>query len=176
MRTGSKLVLYVFLFFCILLILRLTGLLSITMGEIVGYGFIFWGAGIVYQFLGKNNNQVLFAGVFLFLTGIFLFVIYNFEFFFTGKIIFPAILFMCSAGFFILFLNNFKQNTFLFASLVMLISGSIITAGIGNLQWHIFIYTIKELIISIIPVFIVFIIIIIILNFKKPDIDDKNVS
>lgn len=174
MKISRNLILYVFFFFCILLILRLTGIISISMGEIIGYGFLFWGAGIVYQFWGSDYNTLIFSGTVLFLSGIFLYVINNFEFFITGKIIFPAILFICSAGFFMLYLNRLQQKTFLFASLVMLISGSIITAGIGNLQWNIFMISFKGLLIGVVPVFVVFLIIIILLNKKqKPINDDK---
>jgi hypothetical protein len=108
------------------------GIIDIGNTELLGYVLIFYGIGQTYLSIGKNRNGYLFAGTFLFLTGIFLFIVNNFEFNSTKELIFPSLLFITGICFLILFIDNSTKKNFLILSVTLIFTGLMVTIFVGT--------------------------------------------
>lgn len=111
------------IFLGIILLLKYFSLVSADYSEI--YGFIFCGYGIiaVYKLSGSGNKGGLFTAGVLFILGVSLIVVENYEILSPAKLFLPTILFSAGTGFALLFLDNYRERVFLITSIIMLASG-----------------------------------------------------
>jgi len=123
---------YIVIFFLLAVILKLFGIISYNIGEIIGYVFIFYGLTLVYITMGMNKKLILFAGSSLFLAGIFLFTVNNFQLRDSSNLIFSAVILIPGISFLILFMDDFPRKSFLYLSAAFIIAGLLIAFISGS--------------------------------------------
>ena len=137
MVKNQSIIVYLLTFLILSVSLRLMGVIEIGNTELLGYVLIFYGISQTYLSLGKNRKGYLFTGTFLFLTGIFLFIISNFEFGNTRELIFPSLLFITGICCLMLFIDNGKKN-YLIISVTLILTGLIVTLFVGSPSFSVF--------------------------------------
>lgn len=135
MSNTQPILIYLLIFLALSIVLKLFGIIDVTGSELLGYAFIFYGITMVYSSFGENQQVVLFFGSSLFLTGLLLFLISNFEFTNDLDIIFPSILLIVGINFLMLFLDNPLRKYFLAVSLTSIISALAVTVLLGSITF-----------------------------------------
>ena len=105
------------------LLLKYTGLVTAGYGEIYGYVFAAYGIFAVYILSGSGNKGGLFTAGVLFISGVSLIVLENYEILSPIKLLLPTILFSTGSGFALLFIDNLRERVFLLISLILLSAG-----------------------------------------------------
>ena len=114
----------------LLILLKITGIINIHNIELLGYVFIFFGLSYVFNALGNNRKGVLFTSTVIFLIGMILFVISNFEIQQLSKLIIPASLIIIGTGLLITYIDGDQ------VIIVFVLSLLFITAGIILIITH----------------------------------------
>jgi hypothetical protein len=135
LSNNQPILIYLLIFLALSIILKLFGVIDVSNIELLGYAFIFYGITIVYTSFGKNHPIALFFGSSLFLTGLLLFLISNFEFSDSNEIIFPSILLILGINFLMLFFNNLKKKGFLAVSLTSILLAVVVTILLGSITF-----------------------------------------
>ncbi len=106
-----------------MLMLQYIGIIGGAGGEI--YGFILAGYGIisVYILSGSGQKGKLFLSGVLFILGVLLIILGNYEILSPVKLLLPTILFAAGTGFALLFADNHREPVFLVISVVLLAAG-----------------------------------------------------
>lgn len=138
MKKQQLIFIYIIIFFIISFILKLFGIVDFSTGEIFGYGFIFYGLTLVYTSFGKNKPGALFFGTTLFLSGVFLFILNNFQLANYLRIIISAAILVIGINFFVLFIDNSARKIFLVISLLFFTAGIFFTVSWGSLSFKSF--------------------------------------
>ena len=76
--------------------------------------------------LGSGRRIAHFIFTIIFLSGVLLFITGQYVLLNQGKILFPSVLFMIGAGFFMLFLDNTREIVFLITSIFLLLTSFIL--------------------------------------------------
>lgn len=100
-------------------ILQITGVLSFDIKIASAYLLLFYGLVFVSANLGKNHRGILFAGAVIFIAGVVMFVINNYEILNPVKILLPSILFSVATGFLMLYVDDSKEKMFLIAAVIL---------------------------------------------------------
>jgi len=87
--------------------------------SVLEYLFLFWGVVLVLTSMNDNSRGLLFLGSLIFMAGIVLLVINEFEILNPLKIVLPSVLLSFGAAFFLLFVQNHKEKVFLFTSIIL---------------------------------------------------------
>lgn len=146
--------------------MKLFGVIDVAIAELLGYALIFYGITLVYTSFGKNRTGVLFIGSTLFLTGLLLFLINNFEFTNNNDVIFPAALLIIGIDFLMLFLDNTERLSFIAVSLTAIFSAIIVTLLLGSITFRTFFISIINIVEKYWPVVLIAAGLIIILNIE----------
>ena len=133
MKSSQTIVIYLLTFLIFSILLKLLGFIDVSNSEIIGYACIFYGISAVYISLGRNRKLLLFTGSVIFLAGVTLFLINNFDFFNAKDILLPALLFILAAGAFMLFIDN-ARTLYLLVSIIFILTGLIYTSIFGKLD------------------------------------------
>jgi hypothetical protein len=144
----------------------LFGVIDVTTVELLGYALIFYGITLVYTSFGKNHTGILFIGSSLFLTGLLLFLINNFEFTNSNEIIFPAVLLIIGINFLMLFLDNTERLSFIAVSLTAIFSAIIVTFLLGSITFRTFFISIINIVEKYWPIVIIAVGLIVLLNIE----------
>ena len=110
------------------------GVIDLDNLEIFSYSLMFYGISSVYISMGKNRKLQLFVGTSVFLTGIVLFLVSDFEIFNSSRLLFPSIILILGISCFMLFLDNTGDKAILFISLIFLLLGSVYSVSFGGLR------------------------------------------
>ena len=136
-------------------LLRFFSIINAPITELISYVFILYGVVTVYFSLGTGYRGRLFFASVVFLSGVMMYVINNYEILRPSSAIFASILFITGSSFIILFIDNTKEKTFLFSGILLLaVSYSAITVfndlgivktanGLSNLVldfWPVFLF------------------------------------
>jgi hypothetical protein len=121
MEKVEKIIIYLAVFTILLYILRLFGVIRIDGGQILGYAFVFYGISSVYLSFGQNEKGLLVLGSVFFCLGVVLFVMNNFRLQSVERLIFPSVLLTASVSLLILYLDNTKNKTLLYAASGLLV-------------------------------------------------------
>jgi hypothetical protein len=97
--------------------LKLINFIRITDNSFFSYALLLYGIVAVYSSFNTNRKVFLFLSTALFMTGVLLFILENFDVINPNILILPAIIFIFGAGFLILYLENFSNKIFLYNSL-----------------------------------------------------------
>ena len=100
-------------------ILNITGITELNFEN--SFYFILQFLGLVFVFTSMGNHQraALFIGSVVFMAGVILFIRDQYEILDHSKIIIPSLLICTGAGFFVLYVDNLKENAFLVLSLIL---------------------------------------------------------
>ncbi|HVO75991.1 MAG TPA: hypothetical protein VMT35_18350 [Ignavibacteriaceae bacterium] len=112
--------------------MKLFGIIDYSAGEIIGYIFIIYGLALVYTSMGKDKKLLLFIGSSLFLAGVFLFIINNFQLTGSSNPILTSIILIPGISFFILFIDDFSNKLFLILSAGFTAVGLLIIISTGS--------------------------------------------
>ena len=99
-------------------LINLFGIAALNFNEYYYYILQFIGLAFVFTSIGKSNYGMLFAGSTLFMTGVTLLVVNQFEILSPVKIILPSVLVISGTGFIMLYIDNMQENTFLILSVI----------------------------------------------------------
>jgi len=135
---------YLLIFFALSILLKLFGIIDFESSEILGYAFIFYGFSIVYNAMGKHLKVTLFWGSSIFLTGVVLFIINNFEFANVSMLLYPSIIFIAGIDFLIIFLDDSSNRIFFFLSLFFILSGFLFTVSYGSIKFSSFLISLQN--------------------------------
>lgn len=102
-------------------LLRFLTIINAPITELISYVFILYGIVTVYFSLGTGFRGRLFFASIVFLSGVMMYVINNYEILKPSSAIFASILFITGSSFVILFIDNTKEKTFLYSGLLLLI-------------------------------------------------------
>jgi hypothetical protein len=126
------------LFLVALIILNITGLTAIDSKELVGYCLIFYGIATVYTSFGRENKILIFIGSVIFLSGIVISLPAHFDFIRPLNIFIPSSILIAGISLFIVYVDDTKNKTILFSSLILLIAGIIFILAARQIQVVIF--------------------------------------
>ena len=104
----------------IILLLKYFGLVSADYFEILGFVLSGYSIIAVYKLSGSGNKGGLFTAGVLFILGVSLIVVENYEILSPVKLFLPTILFSAGTGFALLFIDNYRERVFLIISVIVL--------------------------------------------------------
>jgi len=124
---NNLIIVYLVIFISVLILLRSLGVININNNELIGYTLITYGLSLFYSAFIESRKLIIFIGSTVFLIGIFFFITGNFEFENTDKIYVPAVIFILSINYLMLFLSDRSFKFGMYAAIILF------TAGIGTL-------------------------------------------
>jgi len=122
---NKLIVVYLLVFLSAIILLRMLGIIEISNSELLGYALIIYGLSLFYTSFIDGKKVYLFLGSVLFLSGLLLFFIENFEFNDMNSLILPASVFILSISSFMVYFSDTGKKLPLYFSVILL------TAGIG---------------------------------------------
>ncbi len=155
MKSSQSITIYLLVFLAFSIFLKLFGIIDVEGSEILGYLFIFFGISIVYLFMGKRKSGIVFTGTAVFLVGIVLFLLNNFDFPNPSELIFPSTFFIVGISSFMVFVDDSTHNIFLPISIILLLFGLIFTFIIGSLSFNSFTSSFVKILMKYWPVAII---------------------
>ncbi len=126
--------------------LKIFGLIYLNINEIFGYAFVLFGISAVFLMFGQNRRGILFIGSTIFLIGLLIIVIYNFDIIRTNAIVIPALLFILGISFLVLFVDDGKNKNTLYLFLIFSLAGLVITLLGGTITLNRFFNSIVDVI------------------------------
>jgi hypothetical protein len=157
LEKHQSIISYLLIFLLFLILLKITGLINIHNVELLSYIFVFFGLSYLFNSLGDNRRGVLFTSTVIFLIGIVLFVISNFEIQHLSELIIPSALMIIGVGLLLIYIDGITAPFFLFMSLLFMTAGIIISITNGGITFHSFGYSFMGVIKKYWPVLIIFV-------------------
>jgi hypothetical protein len=151
----QSILIYLLAFLVLSVALRIFNIIDFNSNEILSYAFILYGISVVYVSLGRNKRITLFFGSILFLIGIVLFVINNFDFMHPGQLLFPSLIFIIGISLLIVFFDNSSNIGLLVISCIFLFFGIIYTIFFGSISANLFLLSIERIVLKYWPVLII---------------------
>ncbi|WP_337865339.1 hypothetical protein [Ignavibacterium sp.] len=146
---NSKVVFAVtFSLLVMILILNLTGILDFGLIETLTYLFLTAGFGIWYSSYLNLNKGGIFAGSFIFLSGIVLAVDTFFTIWNPLRMIFPSLFIISGISLFFVFLSDKKRITFLILSILLFAMGMYYLFNRINFKLFVFIEALWDLLLK----------------------------
>ena len=128
----NLIIIYLLIFLSVIILLKMLGVMWISNNELLGYALIVYGLSLFYSSFIHKRKIFLFIGSVLFLAGLLLFVIENFEFENTDRLILPSSVFVLSISSFMVYLSDTQQKLIGYLSAILLAAGMGITALIST--------------------------------------------
>ncbi|MBZ0200530.1 MAG: hypothetical protein K8H86_11735 [Ignavibacteriaceae bacterium] len=135
------------------------GIIDIPVISILTYTVIFYGLSIVYASFSKNKSS-LFVGAVIFLTGVVLFIIINFEFIDAGEVILPSSFLIMGLSFLVLYFSKRNDTVFLILGGLLSAVGITIVMFTGHINLQTYFTTVVQITKSYWQIIIIFIVII----------------
>jgi len=149
-----------FSLFVILIILNLIGIIEFSIIETLTYIFLTAGFGIWYSSYLDLNKGGIFAGGFIFLSGIVLAVETFFTIWNPLRMIFPSLFIISGLSLFFVFLSDRKRIILLILSVLLFAMGMLYLFNRINFKLIVFLIAIWEIILKFWFVFILFAIVV----------------
>ena len=125
----NKLILvYLLVFLSAIILLRMIGIIHIANGELFGYALIIYGLSLFYTSFIERKKTLLFLGSVLFLSGLLLFLLENFEFANINQLLLPSAAFILSISSFMVYISDTVKKLPLYISVILLAAAIGITA------------------------------------------------
>jgi hypothetical protein len=105
----------------VLLLLRNSNLLNISIETVTGYVFLLYGVITFYQVFNNERREILIFVTILFLVGIELLVKANIDIYDTRGFVFTSVLFLSGSVFLVLFLENTKEKIFVISGIILIV-------------------------------------------------------
>jgi hypothetical protein len=138
LEKHQSIISYLLILLIFLILLKITGFFNIHNVELLGYVFITFGLSYVFNSFGNKRKGVLFSSTVIFLIGLVLFIISNFEIQHLSKLIIPSILMIIGIGLLMTYIDGDQITNILLISLLFIASGIIITITHGEMTFHSF--------------------------------------
>jgi len=106
-----------------ILLLKYSGIITAGYGGIYGFVLTVYGITAVYMLSGRGNKGGLFTAGVIFIIGVLLLVLENYEILSPMKLLLPTVLFAAGTGSALLFLDSFREIVFLVISVILIASG-----------------------------------------------------
>lgn len=139
MEKHQSIISYLLILLIFLILLKITGIINLHNVELLGYVFIFFGLSYTFNSFGSNRKGVLFASTIIFLVGLVLFIISNFEIQHISKLIIPSSLMIIGIGLLMIYIDGGQKTYLLLLSLLFIAAGIIITITHGEISFPSFI-------------------------------------
>lgn len=149
-----------FSLFVMILILNLIGVIDFSLIETLTYLFLTAGFGIWYSSYLNLNKGGIFAGSFIFLSGIVLAVETFFTIWNPLRMIFPSLFIISGISLFFVFLSDKKKFILLILSLLLFAMGMFYLLNRINFKLFVFIAALWEIVLKFWFVFILFAIVV----------------
>ena len=155
MKSHQPILIYLLSFLALSILLKILGVIDFDSITILGYAFIFYGISAVYVSFGKRRKIFLFFGTFIFLVGLVMFLVSNFEFGNLRAVLFPALLLIIGISILMLYLDG-NAGTFLIVSSAFFIAaGIMLTYTIGEFSYNRLINSILSITLKYWPVILI---------------------
>jgi hypothetical protein len=141
--------------FSLAYILYLIGFIDANSSTLISYGLLFYGVISVYLSIGTAQKGYLFFNTLVFMTGVVFFLTENFVFINPVALLIPAVYFILSAGFIILYIDNYSEKLFLMVAGSSFVVGFIIILLYGNYNFRILLQGISDFILKFYPLAII---------------------
>lgn len=139
---------FLILLFIVLIILKIFGQIGTNFTELMSYLLIIGGFSLWASSFTSKNKWGIFAGSFIFLSGVFLAVESFFTIWNPSRMIFPSIFIVSGISFFFIYLSDKRKVVFLILSLILNTFGMIYLLDRINFKPNVFISAIWELILN----------------------------
>jgi hypothetical protein len=141
LRKHQSIISYLLILLIFLILLKIVNHIDIPNIELLSYIFIFIGLSYVFTSFGNNRKGILFTSTVIFLVGLVLFTISNFEIQHMSKLIVPSSLMIIGIGFLMTFIDGDQVKYLLVLSLLFIAAGIIITITYGEITFRSFFYS-----------------------------------
>lgn len=111
MKSNNLIIIYLLVFAAVLILLRMIGTIIIGNEELLGYMLIIYGLGLFYSSFIRKKKISVFIGSGLFLFGVFLILLGNFELGEIEQILIPTIIFILAISSLMLYLMDTNNRT-----------------------------------------------------------------
>jgi hypothetical protein len=138
LEKHQSIISYLLILLLFLILLKITGFLNIHNVELLGYVLIFFGLSYVFNSFGNRRKGVLFTSTVIFLIGLVLFIISNFEIQHLSKLIVSSSLMIIGTGLLMTYIDGDQLNYILVLSLLLITAGIIITITQGEITFRSF--------------------------------------
>ena len=128
------------------ILLNILGIIEFDSRELFGYSFIFYGVATVYTSFGERNKFLIFLGAVIFLSGIAISLPAHFDFIRPVNIFIPSSVLIAGISLFIVYFDDTKNKTILFASLILIVTGLIFILSARNIQPVVFIESVLKIV------------------------------
>jgi hypothetical protein len=140
----------------ILIVLKIIGIANINNLELLGYVFIFLGLSYTFNSFGNKKKWILFVSTVIFLVGVSIFIISNFEILKLSSLIIPSLFMIFGLGLLMTYFDGDQITFVLILSLVLIASGIIITITRGEITILSFVVSTFRITVKYWPVLIIF--------------------
>ena len=138
MEKHQSILSYLLILLLFFILLKITGIINIRNIELLGYVLILFGLSYVFNSFGNNRKGVLFTSTIIFLCGMVLFIISNFEITQPSKLIIPSSLMIVGIGLLMTYIDSTQITYILLLSLLFIAAGIIVTIMHGEINFHSF--------------------------------------
>ena len=155
--------LYIISFVFLAILLKAFGIISIENAEILSYALICYGVSSVFLSFGASRRGRLFTGTIIFLVGIILFIRNHFAFIDDSAIILPSVFYILGISFLIIYIDELNHKVPLYAALIFIITGIILTYFGGSPGFITFVNAVPEIFIRALPFLVLAVLLIVLL-------------
>jgi hypothetical protein len=156
LNKHQSIISYLLIFLVFLIVLKIANIINIHNVELLGYVFIFLGLSYVFNSFGNRRKWILFTSTVIFLVGLVLFTISNFEIQHISKLIIPSSLMIIGIGLLMTYINGDQVSYVFVLSLLFIAAGIIIIIMYGGITFRSFISSFIEVTEKYWPVLLVF--------------------
>lgn len=155
MFKNHSIITYLLIFLVLSVLLKIVEIINISYTELAGYALIFYGIGTVYISMGKKKRNLLFIGAVLFLIGVELIIVNNYDFLSLSNVVLPSIFFILGTAFMVLFIDDLSNRLLLVISIIFLISGILFFTKLGTFNFPDFLKSTLSITVKYWPVIII---------------------
>jgi hypothetical protein len=134
MRLNNS-ALLIILFIVLVFLCSFFGIISVSLTEIISYSLLIIGISLVYNETIRQNRLSVFLGSIIFLLGVYIIVLENFNLNLSERLSVPTILFFAGSGLLVLHISTSTKIIFLVLAAFFLSAG--VTLFIINSHFHI---------------------------------------
>jgi hypothetical protein len=155
LKNHQPILIYILSFLALSILLKILGVIDYDTITILGYAFIFYGISAVYLSFGKGRKLFLFFGTFIFLVGLVMFLVSNFEFGNIRALLFPAILLIIGISMLMIYIDGNAGTFVIVSSAFFIAAGIMFTYTIGEFSFNRLINSILSITLKYWPVILI---------------------
>jgi hypothetical protein len=110
---------------CCFIIVQMFKIISLSIPVILGISLVLYSIPTLYLAMGKGKRLQIIISALLFFIGLILVIVKVYEVFEPLKVVFPSIIFITGVVFILLYIENPKESSFLYAGIISAVLGII---------------------------------------------------